>query len=106
MELRPYQAEAKDAINKAFAEGIKRTLLVLPTGCHKKGEKVLLANGRSIKVEDVKVGDKLLGADGTVRNVLHLTKGVGDLYKVTPIKGKPFIVSEDHKLTLDRKSVV
>ena len=102
MELRPYQAEAKDAINKSFADGIKRTLLVLPTGCHKKGEKVLLANGRSIKVEDVKVGDKLLGADGTVRNVLHLTKGAGDLYKVTPIKGKPFIVSEDHKLTLVR----
>ncbi len=35
MELRPYQAEARDAILREWAEGRKRTLLVLPTGCGK-----------------------------------------------------------------------
>ena len=33
--LRPYQAEARDAILREWAEGRKRTLLVLPTGCGK-----------------------------------------------------------------------
>lgn len=35
MELRPYQQEAKEAIQREWANGIKRTLLVLPTGCGK-----------------------------------------------------------------------
>ena len=35
IELRPYQAEARDAILKEWSEGRKRTLLVLPTGCGK-----------------------------------------------------------------------
>ncbi|MDI9449135.1 MAG: DEAD/DEAH box helicase family protein, partial [Bacillota bacterium] len=35
MQLRPYQLEAKEAIQKQWAEGILKTLLVLPTGCGK-----------------------------------------------------------------------
>ena len=33
--LRPYQAEARDAILQEWEQGRKRTLLVLPTGCGK-----------------------------------------------------------------------
>ena len=40
IELRPYQAEAKDAILQAWSEGRKRPLLVVPTGC---GKTVVLA---------------------------------------------------------------
>lgn len=35
MELRPYQAEAIEAIQKQWESGNRRTLLVLPTGCGK-----------------------------------------------------------------------
>lgn len=35
MELRPYQESAKNAILNEWDKGIKRTLLVLPTGCGK-----------------------------------------------------------------------
>lgn len=35
MELRPYQSEAKESIFKQWTEGVKKTLLVLPTGCGK-----------------------------------------------------------------------
>ncbi len=35
MTLRPYQAEARDAILQEWEQGRKRTLLVLPTGCGK-----------------------------------------------------------------------
>ena len=35
MELRPYQQEAKDAIFEQWDSGVKKTLLVLPTGCGK-----------------------------------------------------------------------
>lgn len=39
--LRPYQKEALDAIKKAFQSGVKRGLLVLPTG---SGKTVIMAN--------------------------------------------------------------
>lgn len=35
MELRPYQEQARTAIQKEWQEGRKKTLLVLPTGCGK-----------------------------------------------------------------------
>lgn len=35
MELRPYQQEAKDRIFNEWEKGIRKTLLVLPTGCGK-----------------------------------------------------------------------
>ena len=35
MERRPYQEQARQAIEKEWASGVKNTLLVLPTGCGK-----------------------------------------------------------------------
>ena len=35
MKLRPYQEEAKEKILKSFDQGIKRQLIMLPTGCGK-----------------------------------------------------------------------
>lgn len=35
MELRPYQNEAKESIFAEWGKGVRRTLLVLPTGCGK-----------------------------------------------------------------------
>ena len=54
IELRPYQAEARDAILQEWSEGHKRTLLVLPTGC---GKTVCFA---SVVNERVKNGEKAL----------------------------------------------
>ncbi len=102
MNLRPYQAEARDAILREWDKGCNRTLLVLPTGCHAEGQKVLMANGQAKNVEDVQLGDRLLGADGQPRTVLNINRGTGPLYRIIPVKGDPFVVTGDHKLTLVR----
>ena len=102
--LRPYQAEAKDAILQEWAEGRKRTLLVLPTGCHAVGQRLMMADGSFQAVENIQVGDLLMGPDGTPRTVLHRTEGEGAYYRVMPVKGDPFVVTGDHKLTLVRTS--
>lgn len=47
-ELRPYQAEAKQAILSAWDEGQRKTLLVLPTGC---GKTVVFASVAENQVE-------------------------------------------------------
>jgi len=73
-----------------------------PTSCHAYGERVMRACGRIAYVEDVQLGDLLMGPDGTPRRVLVRHEGVADLYKVTPQRGDPFTVTGTHPLTLVR----
>ena len=99
--LRNYQKQASDAAVRLFTgKADNNGLIILPTGCHAKGSKVLTSDGISTKVEDVKVGDFLLGDDGTPRKVLELHRGIDNLYKVTPIKGESFVVNGGHILHL------
>lgn len=99
--LRNYQKQASDAAVRLFTgKADKNGLVILPTGCHAKGSSVLTSDGVCIKVEDVKVGDFLLGNDGTPRKVLELHNGVDDMYRVIPIKGEPFVVNGGHILHL------
>lgn len=102
MQLRPYQSAAKEAVLSQWQNGHRRTLIVLPTGCHAIGEKLLMADGKACAVEDINVGDHLMGANGTPRTVLHKMRGHGALYRIIPVKGEPFVVSHDHRLTLIR----
>lgn len=102
MELRPYQNEAVRAVEDEWGQGRTKTLLVLPTGCHAIGEKLLLSSGEIRTAENINISDELMGPDGTPRTVLYKKEGTGKLYKIAPIKGEPFIVTEDHKLTLKR----
>lgn len=54
MELRPYQEEAKENIFAEWGKGIKRTLLVLPTGC---GKTIVFAK---VTEDCVRNGDRVL----------------------------------------------
>lgn len=75
MELRPYQQQAREAVERDWAEGFRRTLLVLPTGCGKtivfskiiedavrKGQRCLILAHRGELLEQA--SDKLLTATG------------------------------------------
>lgn len=75
MELRPYQQEAKAAIQTEWAGGVRRTLLVLPTGtgktivfskliedCVRNGERVLVLAHRGELLEQA--ADKLAKSTG------------------------------------------
>lgn len=75
MELRPYQKEAEAAILEQWASGVRRTLLVLPTGCGKtivfckltedvvsNGDRVLIMAHRGELLDQA--ADKMLKATG------------------------------------------
>ena len=79
-------------------------LLMGPSGCHRKGQKVLMYDGTLLAVEDVKVGDQLMGPDSTPRTVLELHRGVDGMVEITPTKGEPWVVNKGHILTLVRTS--
>lgn len=67
-----------------------------PPGCHAKGTGILMFDGSVKKVEEVVVGDELMGPDSKPRKVLELAKGVEPMLEVTPVKGEKFIVNYNH----------
>ena len=105
MNLRPYQIECLQAIEKAKQEGKNRLLVSMPTGCHAKGQNVLLFNGSLKKVEDIEVKDCLMGPDSAPRYVYRVVRGRGTMFNVIPTKGSPFVVNEDHILSLAQTNI-
>ena len=68
--------------------------------CLGKDTPVLMYDGTIKMVQDIKVGDLLMGPDSKQRKVTELFNGFDDLIKITPIKGDPFVCSLSHTLSL------
>jgi superfamily II DNA or RNA helicase len=96
------QTEAFDAGVKAFTEK-GGGVLSLPCGfgkCLGKNTPVMMFDGTIKKVQDIQVGDLIMGDDSTPRQILSTCTGYEQLYKVIPTKGDPYIVNESHILSL------
>lgn len=105
MKLRDYQVKLHDEIYAAWAAGHRNVLAVMPTGagkCLGRGTPILMYDGTIKPVEDVRVGDMLMGPDSTPRGVISTCCGQEMLYRVTPVKGDPYVVNESHILSLKR----
>lgn len=95
MELRPYQEEARQAVEKQWEDGIDKTLLVLPTGCGKtivfakitedcvrSGERVLILAHRSELLEQA--ADKIEKSTGLKSSVEKAEEScLGSWYRIT-----------------------
>jgi len=100
--LYPYQEQSVNAINVEWQKGIKKTLLILPTGCHEPSQLILTATGEILRADEIKEGMLLQGINNTQRKVLKVVSGKSQMYKIIPVKGTPFIVTHDHVLSLVR----
>ena len=97
---RPYQSEAVEAVYEHLRTKDNNPCVVLPTGCHAKDHPILMYDGTVRKVQDISVGDIIMGADSTPRHVLALARGREPMARITPIKGEPFVVNMNHILSL------
>jgi len=61
---------------------------------------ILMFDGSIKMVQDVNVGDTIMGDDSTPRNVLSLARGRETMFRVVPTKGDPYVVNESHILSL------
>ena len=68
--------------------------------CHGINTPIIMYDGSIKKIQDIKVGDKLMGDDSTPRNVLSLARGREMMYDVIPKKGDKYSVNESHILSL------
>ena len=88
-------------LNSALNGGLSRGEVAAWCGmCFAKGTEVLMFDGSTKAVQDVNVGDLLMGDDSKPRKVLKLSNGVDQLYRVVPVKGDPYVVNSKHILSL------
>ena len=70
--------------------------------CFGKGTRILMYSGEIKAVEEIQVGDELMGDDSTPRRVLSLARGREAMYWVRQNKALDYRVNEAHILSLKR----
>ena len=113
--LRDYQTKVIDFYlnytNKQLCSAVSESnvavgnggIIELPCGfgkCLAKDTKVLMFNGNIKLVQDIVVGDQIMGDDSTPRIVLSLARGRETMYKIHENKGDGYVVNESHILSL------
>jgi superfamily II DNA or RNA helicase len=71
-------------------------------GCHALGTPILMFDGTIKNVEDIMVGDQIMGPDSKPRLVSRLNRGIDDFFEIKPVKGESFLVNSHHILSLRR----
>lgn len=72
--------------------------------CLKKDTPVLMYDGTVKMVQDVVVGDMLMGDDSLPRRVLSLATGREQMYEIQQMNGDNYVVNESHILSLVRST--
>lgn len=89
----------KDCIEAALK--YKRGIIRSATACHAKGDKIIMSNGTVKNIEDIKIGEYVIGKDGNPKKVINIFSGQDDLYKIIPKNNRtPITVTKNHLLHL------
>uniref|UniRef100_A0A6C0K561 DOD-type homing endonuclease domain-containing protein n=1 Tax=viral metagenome TaxID=1070528 RepID=A0A6C0K561_9ZZZZ len=82
-------------------------LLAGPPGigkCHAIDTPILMADGHIKLVQNIQVGDTIMGDDSNPRNVLSLGSGKDMMYDIIPVKGEKYTVNSEHIMCLKYSS--
>jgi len=72
--------------------------------CEVAGTELLMHDGTVKKVEDIVVGDVVMGDDSQPRKVLECGSGRAPMYHVSQSNGDSYTVTDDHVLVLSRQA--
>uniref|UniRef100_A0A6C0D4J0 Helicase ATP-binding domain-containing protein n=1 Tax=viral metagenome TaxID=1070528 RepID=A0A6C0D4J0_9ZZZZ len=109
--LRDYQDKIIGVYTKHVDAGICKNspiqggggILEVPCGrgkCLGKNTPILMYDGSIKPVQDIAIGDVIMGDDSTPRNVLSIARGRETMYKVIENNGPGYVVNESHILSL------
>lgn len=73
--------------------------------CHAKDAPILMYDGTVKLVQNIRVGEFLMGDDSTPRRVISLARGVDDMYDIVNEKGESYRVNQEHILCLRQPRV-
>ena len=107
IELRDNQMDALNAVTMTgnFEKDIISEIGMMDhtTGsgkCLGRGTKVLMFDCSVKEVQDIKIGDLLMGDDSKPRTVKSICNGIDELFKVKQKNGDDYIVNKSHILSL------
>lgn len=86
-----------------LADHDKNMLVVACAGsgkCHAYDTNIMMYNGKVKKVQEIIVGDLVLGDDNKQRIVIDTGTGYGQMFMIKPRDNDPFVVNGDHILVL------
>ena len=101
VSLTPTQGFVSSFLTPASA--YKGLLLYSSVGtgkCWLKDTPILMYDGSVKMVQDIQVGDVVMGDDSTPRNVLSLGQGDDEMFDIVPRKGETYTVNSEHILVL------
>jgi hypothetical protein len=73
--------------------------------CFAKGTQILMYDGTIKNVEDIKIGEQIMGDDSKPRNIISLGSGKDMMYKIESNKGDSYIVNSEHILCLKKSGL-
>ena len=102
MKFSPKQDKSLSAIAAWLADPKAKQTFYLAgvAGCLGHGTPVLMFDGSIKRVEEISVGDRLMGPDSSPRTVLELCRGRQELFRIEPVKGEPWVCNASHVMTL------
>ena len=71
-------------------------------GCERPDQEVLMADMTIKQIKDIKVGDKVMGDDGTPRNVLRTYHGFSEMYRVHQTNAEDYYVNDAHIISVKK----
>ena len=102
--LRPIQIDAIKSVLDCCNDPKKMgALLCLACGfgkCLGYDTDIIMFDGSIKKVQDIKLGDKIMGDDSKSRTILSIARGREMMYEIIPTKGNSYKVNESHILSL------
>lgn len=90
----------KEIYPAPFCKRYNEALLSCATRCFGKGTRVRMYDGSVKNIEDITVGEKVMGDDITPRNVLDTVKGYGTLYDIVTDEGLGFTCNDVHNVPI------
>lgn len=95
---------------EVYDDSLSRTIECICTRragkCWAPGTELRMFNGGIKRVEDIKVGDVLLGPDSQPRHVISLAHGFDEMYRIRSVKDEiVFECNKPHVLTLLRSHI-
>ena len=97
--LYPNYANVDWSGNEGYDKNDPRTYFST-MGCHIKDTMIIMADGTKKPVQDIVVGDKVMGVNNEIRTVQSLIRGNDKMFKVEQSRGENYIVNEGHILSL------
>ena len=106
VSLYPYQSElVEHVLENVYTENKGIAYLQLDTGlgkCMGINTPIIMYDGTIKMIQDIIIGDTIMGDDSTPRVVLQLCRGHSKMYRISHKNnmGEPYVVNEEHKLVL------